>query len=102
VPTADSAPDKAFDEVDGALRVERPLHVDAQKIIKARARSTRSAPRPFANSMLISRPSCVSLPERWRAALPGRCVSKNLEISIAGSVAHQKWWQHFREIIEAA
>src|SRR5260370_41478425 len=91
----------ALDEVDGSLRVERPFHVDAQKIIEARGTLHDGAKQALAKFHVDIEAELRELAGNVGVQSFLSDAFKNLEIGIAGMLRIRNGGNIFAEIIDA-
>src|SRR5260370_12198130 len=91
----------ALDEVNGALRIKRPFHVDAQKIIEARSTLHDGAKQAFAKFDVDVEAELRELSGNVGVQPFLSDAFKNLEIGIAGMLRIGNGGNIFAEVIEA-
>src|SRR5260370_1211286 len=91
----------ALNEVDGSLRVERPFHVDAQKIIEARGTLHDGAKQALAKFHVDIEAELSELAGNVGVQSFLSDAFKNLDIGIAGMLRIRNGGNIFAEIIEA-
>src|SRR5260370_23387 len=91
----------ALDEVNGALRIKRPFHFDAQKIVETRSTLHDGAKQAFAKFNIDVETELGELAGNVGVQPFLSNTFKNLEIGIAGMLRIRNGGNIFAEVIEA-